>query len=208
MTDIDALCAEYLGRLDAALRERSIPQRPQIVEQITEHLNEARDELPVQSEAAVRSILERLGRPDDIAAAAATGDGTAAPPRAPWFKRGNRIPVLAVVVVLVALGLTLGLLASSGSTPSRATNGSTHTTTTTLGIAAGTVSVPVVLGESVPQATVTIQAAGLSVQGIYGDPNGTVISQDPSGHSRVATRSQIALHTQSASSAPSAGPNS
>jgi hypothetical protein len=209
MTDIDALCTEYLGRLDAALRDRSIPQRPQIVEQITEHLNEARGELPVQSEAAVRSILERLGRPDDIAAAAVAGDGTGPPPSTAWFKRRNRIPVLAVVVVLVALGLTFGLLASRGSTPSQTTNGSTHTTTTTtVGNAAETVSVPVVLGESVPHATVIIQAAGLSVQGIYGDPNGLVISQDPSGNSRVASGSQIALHTQPAPSAPSAGPAS
>jgi uncharacterized membrane protein len=103
MTDVDALCTEYLRQLDAALSDRSIPQRRQIVEQITEHLNEARGELTVQSEAALRSILERLGRPEDIAAAAAAGDGTGTPASAPWFKRGKGAPVVAVVVVLVAL---------------------------------------------------------------------------------------------------------
>jgi len=91
MTDIDALCAEYLSQLDAALSDRSVRQRQQILEQITEHLNEARGELAVQSEAAVRSILERLGRPEDIAAAAAGGDGTGPPPSAHWLKRGKGI---------------------------------------------------------------------------------------------------------------------
>ena len=208
MTDVDALCGEYLRRLDAALRDRSIPQRQHIVEQIAEHLHEARGELAVQSEAAVRSILERLGRPDDIAAAAAAGDGVGPPPAAPWFKRGKGFPVLAVLVVLIALGLTIGIFASRGSTPLRTTSGNTHTTTTMVGNAVGAVSVPVVLGESVPQATVTIQAAGLSVQGIYGNPNGQVISQDPSGDSRVPTGSEIALHTRPASSSPSASPDS
>jgi len=208
MTDIDVLCAEYMSRLDAALNDRSVRQRQQILEQITEHLNEARGELAVQSEAAVRSILERLGRPEDIAAAAAGGDGTGPPPSAQWFTRGKGIPVLALVVVLVAMGLTLGFLASRGSTPLRTTSGNTHATTTMIGNAVGTVSVPVVLGESVSQATGTIQAAGLAVQGIEGDPNGLVISQDPSGDSRVPSGSEITLHTQPASSSPPVNPAS
>jgi hypothetical protein len=201
MTDVDALCTEYLSRLDAALSDRSIPQRRQIVEQITEHLNEARGELAVQSEAAVRSILERLGSPEDIAAAAAAGDGTETPPSAPWFRRGKGVAVLALVVVLVALGLTLGFLESNGSAPLRTTSGNTHntTTTTTFGNTAAIVIVPVVLGESVSQATVTIQSVGLTIQGVEGDPNGLVISQDPYGNSRVPSGSEITLHTQPAS---------
>jgi hypothetical protein len=202
MTDVDVLCAEYLRRLDAALRDRSIPQRQLIVEQVTEHLNEARAELTVQSETAVRSILERLGRPDDIAAAA-VGNGGAPPSSVPWFWRGRGMPVLAVVVVLVALGLTLGLLASRGSSPSRVSIDHLHSTATK-----GAVTVPVVLGESVAQATVTIQVSGLTVSGIEGDPNGLVVSQDPVGASRVPSGSAITLDTQAASPSSSASPAS
>jgi uncharacterized membrane protein len=201
MTDVDALCAEYLKRLNTALRDRSIPQGPQIVEQITEHLNEARAELSVQSEGAVRSILERLGRPEDIAAAAAAGGGTGPRQRAPWFKSGKGVLVSALLVVLSALGLTIGLLESNGSTPVRTVGGSTSTTTTTttFGNTAAAVTVPVVLGETLSQATVTIQSAGLTIQGVDGDPNGLVSAQEPAGGSRVPSGSEITLHTQPAS---------
>jgi hypothetical protein len=180
MTDIDALCADYLSRLDTALSDRSVPQRRQIVEQVTEHLNEARGELSIPSEVAVRSILERLGSPEDIAAAAAPADATGSLPSAPWFTHGRRILVLALGIVLVAAGLTVGLLESNGRTPSRTNSGTAATSTTMLGGAAATVTVPVVLGESISQAGVAIQSAGLTIQGIAGDPNGLVNSEEPS----------------------------
>jgi PASTA domain len=202
MTDIDALCADYLRRLDAALSDLSVGQRRQIVEQITEHLTEARSELTFESEVAVRSILERLGRPEDIAAAAALGNPTGPSPSAAWFVRGRRPLVLGLVVALVAVGLTVGLLASNGSTPSRTSSGNLHPTTTVVGQAIGTVTVPVVLGDNIAQATVDIQSAGLTIQGVEGGPNGLVTSQEPSGGSRVESGSEVTLHTQPASTQP------
>jgi hypothetical protein len=192
MTDVDALCDEYLRRLDEALRDRSVPQRQQIVEQITEHLNEARAELTLQSEAAVRSILERLGSPETIASAAAANGVSGAPSSARRFGQGRPIPALAAVVVLVALGLAIGLLASRGSTPSRTSISRTLTPGTR---AIGTATVPVVLGESISEATAAIEASGLSVEGIEGNPNGPVVSQDPSGGSRVPPGSAVTLHS-------------
>ena len=196
MTDIDKLCADYLRRVDAELNDRSVRQRRQIVEQITEHLNEARGEQPVQSEAAIRSILERLGRPEDIAAAAALGDATGPSPNAAWFRRGKRTLVLGLMVALVAVGLTVGLLESNGSTPSRRIGSDLHPTTTVVGRAVGTVTVPVVLGDNIAQATVDIQSAGLSIAEVEGGPNGLITSQEPSGGSRVASGSEVTLHTQ------------
>jgi hypothetical protein len=193
MTDIDALCADYLSRLDTALSDRSVPQRRQIVEQVTEHLNEARGELSIQSEVAVRSILERLGSP---------ADATGSLPSAPWFTHGRRILVLALGVVLVAAGLTVGLLESNGHTPSRTNSGTATTATTMLGGAAATVTVPVVDGETISQATVAIQSAGLTIQGIAGDPNGLVNSEEPSGGSQVAAGSEVTLHAQPTSTNP------
>jgi hypothetical protein len=193
MTDVDALCSEYLKRLDEALRDRSVPQRQQIVEQITEHLNEARAELTFQSEPAVRSILERLGSPETIATAAAAGDdANEAPSSGRWFKRRRGIPALAGVVVLVALGLAIGLFASRDATPSRTSISRTLAPGTS---AIGTTTVPVVLGESIAEATAAIEASGLTVQGIEGTPDGPVVSQDPSGGSRVPPGSSVTLHT-------------
>jgi hypothetical protein len=208
MTDVDALCAEYLSRLAIALNDRSIPQGPQIVEQITEHLNDARAELPVQSEVAVRSILARLGRPEDIAAAAAAGDGTGTRRSAPWFKSGKGVLVVALVVVLAALGLTVGLLESNGSAPLRTVGGgtATGTTTTTFGQTAAVVTVPVVLGDTLSQATVTIQSLGLIIEGVDGNPNGLVNSQEPSGGSRVPSGSEVTLHTQPSSATQPVSP--
>jgi hypothetical protein len=193
MTDVDALCADYVDRLDRALSNRSISQRQQIVEQITEHLNEARSELPVQSEAAVRSILERLGRPEDIASVAAAGEQTMIPTSSQSYKQKQWIQAAAVGVVIAGLGLTIGLLASRGSTPSGPTSAITHPTVPN---AAPAVTVPVVLGQSIGAATAALQASGLGVDGIEGDPVGLVVSQDPSGGSRVPPGSAITLHTQ------------
>jgi hypothetical protein len=202
MTDVDALCAEYLKRLDTTLSDHATPQRELILEQITEHLIDARGELVVQSEAGVRSILERLGRPEDIAAAAAIGEDTVEPARSQWFQQRNRIQIISAVVVIAALGLTVGLLASKGSTSPRSATAITHPTTSTGHNAGKTVTVPVVVGQSIAQATAGLKATGLSVIGIAGDPVGLVVSQEPAGGSIVAPGSAITLHTQINPSSP------
>ena len=140
--------------------------------------------------------LKRLGRPEDIAAAAALGDATGPSPNAAWFRRGKRTLVLGLMVALVAVGLTVGLLESNGSTPSRRIGSDLHPTTTVVGRAVGTVTVPVVLGDNIAQATVDIQSAGLSIAEVEGGPNGLITSQEPSGGSRVASGSEVTLHTQ------------
>jgi uncharacterized membrane protein len=198
MTDLDALCADYLSRLDAALSDRPKEQRVHLVEQITEHLHDARAELPVQSEAAVRSILERLGRPEDIAAALSVDavertDG----PRS----RPTRTMALVAVVLFVGAGVSLGLLASGGST-AHAPGTIATTTTTTFVATPATVVVPVVIGDSIPQATIALQSAGLAVQGVDGDPNGRVVSQAPWGGSMVPSLSQVVLNTGTATTIP------
>jgi hypothetical protein len=89
-----------------------------------------------------------------------------------------------------------------GPTRSGAGTGHTNTPTTLATGAIGTVAVPLVLGQTVPQATAHIKAAGLSVFGIEGDPNGVVDSQEPAGDTRVPSGSAITLHSQVASSRP------
>jgi hypothetical protein len=58
------LAAEYLRRLERAARGLPRAERRELVEEIGAHLNEAID--PGMSEAEARTVLERLGEPDDI----------------------------------------------------------------------------------------------------------------------------------------------
>lgn len=72
MTEItaDGLVADYLRRLDAALGRLPAGRRRQLVAEITEHVEEARAQLVDPDEVTVRDLLDRIGRPEDIAAAA------------------------------------------------------------------------------------------------------------------------------------------
>ena len=61
---------KYLKQLDAELADLPRGRRREIVEEITEHIAEAQAQRPDQSEADIRTMLERLGDPADIAAEA------------------------------------------------------------------------------------------------------------------------------------------
>jgi beta-lactam-binding protein with PASTA domain len=52
-----------------------------------------------------------------------------------------------------------------------------------------------VIGMSVSQATTTLQAAGLSVSGVSGNPSKNVIGTQPSVGATVPTGSQVQLFT-------------
>lgn len=84
----DRLVEDYLRRLEAAAiaAELSPDRRAELVAEIREHVREALsgDE---PDEAAVRNVLERLGRPEDIAADAA--DAADAAERAPRVAAGG-----------------------------------------------------------------------------------------------------------------------
>jgi len=66
----DPLVDDYLRRLDAAASALPAHQRDELVSQIRDHLEEALRRTPPGDKAAVRNILERLGPPEEIAAAA------------------------------------------------------------------------------------------------------------------------------------------
>jgi serine/threonine-protein kinase len=56
---------------------------------------------------------------------------------------------------------------------------------------------PTVIGMPVSQATTTLQAAGLSVSGVSGNPSKNVVGTQPSVGSTVPTGSQVQLFTSS-----------
>jgi hypothetical protein len=110
-TDLDAVVADYLRRLDAALARRQVPDRDQLVTEISEHLNQARSQLPDQTEANLRDLLDRVGSPEEIAEEAALDQSAqSGTHRRRWLMAG------AVALVLIVLGTALGLaVSSSGS---------------------------------------------------------------------------------------------
>ena len=79
----------------------------EIVDEIAEHIAEARAELPTESEAETRSLLERLGDPADIAADARQRFGVV-PARPGWMET-------AALVLLLSAGSYSASAGSSGS---------------------------------------------------------------------------------------------
>lgn len=61
---------EYLRRLEAAASRLPADRRLELVSEIRGHLREALGEVPEGDEAGVRNVLERLGAPEEVAAAA------------------------------------------------------------------------------------------------------------------------------------------
>jgi hypothetical protein len=70
MSDTDRLVSGYLKRLGKALADLPQAQRREIVQEVSEHIDDARADLGNPTEAEVRNILERVGDPTQIAAEA------------------------------------------------------------------------------------------------------------------------------------------
>ena len=103
MTD-DELVAGYLRRLKRASRRLPRPVRRELMEEITGHIAEARAvgaEPAGDGSAAVRTVLEQLGDPRDIARAAAIGARAGRP-------GGLEITAVALLLVGGLLGLAVG----------------------------------------------------------------------------------------------------
>lgn len=66
----DQLVAEYLKRLERALRALPRDRRRELLDEIREHIAAGRAELPDESEASIRTLLDRIGEPGEIAAEA------------------------------------------------------------------------------------------------------------------------------------------
>jgi hypothetical protein len=67
---VDQLVSEYLGRLETAAAELPPDRRIELLEEIREHIEAARAAGAAADEAAVRTLLDRLGEPEEIVGAA------------------------------------------------------------------------------------------------------------------------------------------
>jgi HAAS domain-containing protein len=82
-TKADKLVDDYLKRLTDELHSLPRTRRRELVEEISEHIAEARAELDSEDEARIRTLLDQLGEPGDIAAEARDREGVK--PRGRWL---------------------------------------------------------------------------------------------------------------------------
>ncbi len=106
----DPLADDYLRRLDAAASALPAHRREELVSEIRDHLREALRQTPAGDKAAVRTVLERLGTPEEIAAAA-----DPPPPGQPVaaFSQVNGLAIaslLLAVLWLAGIGAVLALV--------------------------------------------------------------------------------------------------
>ncbi|GAA2618817.1 HAAS signaling domain-containing protein [Paractinoplanes durhamensis] len=113
--------AEYLHEVDVRLAGLPVLQRRELLADLAAHIASERAERNIQTEGELIEVLERLGSPDVVAAAAHEEFGPAvAPPsakkRIPWYW-----PAAAIATVVVVLFLCAGAFfwsSSSGPEPS------------------------------------------------------------------------------------------
>jgi uncharacterized membrane protein len=103
----DKLVEDYLKRLNAELRGLPRARRRELTEEISDHIAEARAGLETEDEAEIRTLLDRLGEPAEIAAEARERFGLGGRPR--------RLEIAALIllpiggVVLPVLGWLVGV---------------------------------------------------------------------------------------------------
>ncbi|MBV7696732.1 hypothetical protein [Streptomyces sp. TRM70350] len=80
----DKVVYEYLSRVGDVAQQRQLPSaiRMRLVSQLRDEIDRRRAKAVVDSPAAVRRILARIGSPDEVVAAAGDGDGAVEPPAA------------------------------------------------------------------------------------------------------------------------------
>lgn len=92
-TKVDTLVDRYLADLEAELADLPAKRRRELLDEVSDHIAEARATLDADSEAAIRTVLERLGDPPTSPprpanASASRPDPPSRPPRgwrsSPW----------------------------------------------------------------------------------------------------------------------------
>ena len=194
--DLDQIVDDYLHLLDLVLAQVPSPRRQELVAEVTEHIREARSQLPQQSEAAIRELLDRIGQPEDIAAEAHIDHLGPVPGR-----RRRLLVGLTAVIVLIAIGFGIAALATRSTSPGNQVVRPTITTTTFP--APQSTIVLNVVGMTGASAVASLAAMGLDSRvenqsGSQAAP-GIVFSQSPQVGSKVAEHSVVTLQVSTGS---------
>jgi uncharacterized membrane protein len=99
----DQQIADYLERVQAAASGLDPGRRQELIDDLREHIATARAELSPETEAGVRTLLDRLGDPAAIVAEAATGEPVAAPPPVKAAASRTTRVVLTVLIAVLAV---------------------------------------------------------------------------------------------------------
>jgi hypothetical protein len=105
---VDALVDHYLKDLEAELHGLPANRRRELLDEVGEHIAAARAAMDPETEAGIRTVLERLGDPADIAAEARERFGVqaaSARPAIPWLE----VLTLASFVLVPFLAWLAGL---------------------------------------------------------------------------------------------------
>jgi uncharacterized membrane protein len=107
----DVLVNEYLGAVERALVGLPVARRAELLADLREHIAAQRELLDAESEADVRSILERLGDPEAVAAEARLDTPMPPPVQLSPGPRATAVGwVIAVMLVFVALCFTAAVM--------------------------------------------------------------------------------------------------
>ncbi|HJU01618.1 MAG TPA: hypothetical protein VJ966_10480 [Actinomycetes bacterium] len=107
-TKVDTLVDRYLRDLEVELRDLPANRRSELLAEVSQHIAEARATLDADSEAAIRTVLERLGDPADIAAEARERFGIPTPSAK---QATPRLEVIALVALVIPfLGWIVGVV--------------------------------------------------------------------------------------------------
>jgi uncharacterized membrane protein len=108
-TETDRLIEDYLRTLERELDGLPWARRREVLDEISEHISAARAELENESESAIRTMLDRLGDPADIAAEAG-GRVAGAEPSAIAVRSSAGWQEIAALVLLPLGGLVIPVL--------------------------------------------------------------------------------------------------
>jgi uncharacterized membrane protein len=102
-TSADKLVDDYLDRLERELADFPPARRRELVQEISEHIAEARAGLEPENEAEIRNLLDRMGDPADIAAEARgpVEEAPAATATPVSKSRSGALDVVALVLILL-----------------------------------------------------------------------------------------------------------
>jgi hypothetical protein len=106
-TSLASITEEYLGRLDAAAWRLPGDRRVELVAEVREHIDAAMLAHP-GDEAALRTVLDGLGAPEEIARAAVEQEGLPVTPSAPAQGASN-VRDISTVLLLMFGGILAGI---------------------------------------------------------------------------------------------------
>ena len=120
-TNVDTLIDRYLTDLEAELADLPANRRREILDELGEHISEARAAGDADTEAGIRTVLERLGDPADIAAEARERFGIQAGPTKPATPWLEVIALVALVIPFLGwlVGAVLVWLSRIWTTPDK-----------------------------------------------------------------------------------------